>query len=382
MADELRAMILGAGFAAQGHTAALKEAGVQVVAMASRTEEVCRQVADSLEIPTCGNDWRQMLTEVRPDIVAVGTPGGTHHEMISTALEAGCHVLSDKPLATTAADARNLYRIAKQTGLKTAYAASYRYQPQTLYAREIVAAGTLGEVYEAEFVSHYHWPSRMPFGWPHRLEDGGGRLNNNFTHKLAIAQHILGGEVLAAMGEARHDLKQVPVAKKVHDFRDYFKQALSPEEADQCEWADVTSDWGYTVLTRIGSRDKPRDEAVTATFRHSGLRFGKNPDYVAVYGEAGTLHIEEAYTQGPMFLRIEGSDDWEELTIPQMIFDRLSDEDDPTQRNWNQLALDFVADIRGEGTPDYLTFRDGWIYQEVIDLIRSGSAWTPIAVDL
>ena len=56
MADELRAMILGAGFAAQGHTAALKEAGVQVVAMASRTEEVCRQVADSLEIPTCGND--------------------------------------------------------------------------------------------------------------------------------------------------------------------------------------------------------------------------------------------------------------------------------------------------------------------------------------
>jgi predicted dehydrogenase len=289
--------------------------------------------------------------------------------------------LCDKPLATTAADARDIYRRTKETGLKTAYAASYRYQPQTLYAREMVAAGTLGRVFEAEFVSHYHWPSLMPFGWPHRLEEGGGRLNNNFTHKLAIAQNILDGDVLAAMGECRNDLKRVPIAGKVHDFREYFTQALTPDEAAKCDWGDVTSDWAYTVLVRIGRGTQPLEEAVTATFRHSGLRFGRNTDYVAVYGEKGTLHIEQAYTQGPMFLSTDGKD-WEELTIPQRVFDSLPDDADPTQRNWTQLARDLVADIRGEEQRNYLTFRDGWIYQEVIDLVRSGSNWTEIQNDL
>ena len=56
----------------------------------------------------------------------------------------------------------------------------------------------------------------MPFGWPHRLETGGGRLNNNFPHKLAIAQNILGGEILAVMGESRNDLKKVPIGEQVH----------------------------------------------------------------------------------------------------------------------------------------------------------------------
>lgn len=380
MPEQLTAVILGAGFAAQGHTIALKAAGVDVVGMASRTEDICRKVATEFEIPESGTDWRDMLQRVKADIVAVGTPGGVHREMCGAALETGCHVLCDKPLATTASDARELYELARENNLKTAYAASYRYQPQTLYARKLVGEGVLGNVYEAEFVSHYHWPSLMPYGWPHQLENGGGRLNNNFTHKLAIAQNMLGGEVLSAMGECRNDLKRVPKSEKIHDFREYFKQALTPEEAEKCDWADVTSDWSYTVLARIGESAKPLDDAVTATFRHSGLRFGKNTDYVAIYGDKGTLHIEEAYTQGPMHLRTSG-EDWEELTIPQHIFDSLPNEDDPTQRNWTQLAIDLVTDIRGEGTPDYLTFRDGWIYQEIIDIVRAGGSWTPISAD-
>jgi len=60
------------------------------------------------------------------------------------------------------------------------------------------------------------------------------------------------------------------------------------------------------------------------------------------------------------------------------IFSGLPDEDDPTQRNWTQLACDLVDDIRGVETRDYLTFRDGWIYQEVIDVVRAAAGWTRI----
>jgi len=373
-------MILGSGYAGEGHTLALQRAGVDVVAMASRTLAVCQQMAAKLNIPQAGTDWRSMLTEIKPDIVAVGTPGGVHLEMITAALDAGSHVLCDKPLATTAEDARAIYTLAKAKGLKTAYAASYRYQPQALYIRELVSQGRLGAVCEVECVSHYKWPALMPFGWPHRLDMGGGRLNNNFTHKLAIVQQVLGGEILAAMGECRNDLKRVPVGNKVHDFRDYLKQALSPEEAARGEWAAVDSDWSYNVITRIGDRAVAAD-AVTATFRHSALRTGKNPDYIALYGEKGTLHVEGAYMQGAIYLCTDG-ERWEELSIPPHIRDALPPEPDHSQRNWDQLAREFVADLRGEGYAGYQTFRDGWIYQEVIDIVRAGAGWTPVAAEL
>src|SRR5689334_19246151 len=112
MSTQLRALILGSGYAGEGHTLALQRAGVDVVAMASRTADVCQRMAAKLNIPRAGTDWRGMITEIKPDIVAVGTPGGVHLEMITAALEAGCHVLCDKPLATTAQDARAIYQLA------------------------------------------------------------------------------------------------------------------------------------------------------------------------------------------------------------------------------------------------------------------------------
>lgn len=376
----LRALILGAGYAGEGHTLALRRAGVDVIGMASRTAASCQATAQRLNIPHAGADWRALLADLQPTIVAVATPGNTHLEMASAALNAGCHVYCDKPLALTAPEARQLYQIAKANGVKTAYAASYRYQPQTLYARQLVQQGVLGAIYEVECVSHYNWPKLMPFGWPHRLNLGGGRLNNNFTHKLAIVQTMVGGEILAAMGETRNDLRRVPVANKVHDFRDYFKQVLTPEEAAKGKWADVDSDWSYTVLVRLGQSGAPLDQAVSATFRHSALAFGKNADYVAVYGEKGALHIEGAYTQGAMHLRT--GDAWEELTIPAAIHAALPPEPDHSQRNWDQLAREFVADIRGEGYSGYPTFRDGWMHQQVIDSVRSDHGWTQIEGDL
>ena len=385
MSQPLRALILGAGYAGEGHTLALQRAGVDVIAMASRTLSSCEATAQRLNIPHAGTDWRAMLTNHSPEIVAIATPGGTHLEMASAAIEAGCHVYCDKPLALTSNEAHQLYRLAQQKDVKTAYAASYRYQPQTLYAKELVQQGVLGALWEVECVSHYNWPRLMPYGWPHRLDQGGGRLNNNFTHKFAIVQNIVSGmghnEPLAAMGETRNDLRRVPVAQHVHDFRNYFKEVLTPEEAAAGAWADVDSDWSYMVLVRLGDPHAPLDDAVSATFRHSALNFGKNGDYIALYGEKGVLHIEGAYTQGAIYLRTD-SDEWRELTIPEHIHDELPAEPDHSQRNWDQLAREFVADIRGEAVADYPTFRDGWIHQQVIDIARGGAGWQVIEREL
>lgn len=374
MVDRLRAVVIGAGYAGQGHTRALRSADVDVVGMASRTVDVGAQVAASLAIPHYSADWRRMIADLKPEIVAVATPGGTHREMIGVALEAGCHVLADKPLAITAADARALYDLAEKHERKTAYAASYWYQPQALYARELVRQGVLGKVLEIEGVSHFNWPKLMPFGWPHRLETGGGRLNNVFPHLLAMTLNILQGEVLACMGESRNDLKRTPIGPAVHDFRDFARQALTAEEAARLQWGDVNSDWSYTALLRVGNRAEGLDAATSVTFRHSALRLGRYGDYFALYGEKGTLHVDGTYMQGSMYLKTDGPT-WEELPVPLSILEQLPEESDHTQRNWNQLAREFAADLRGEPHPRYLTFRDGWIFQELIDTIRSNRCW-------
>jgi predicted dehydrogenase len=164
MGTELTDLVFGSGYAAEGHVIALQHADVEVIGIAGRTEDACRSRAESLTISVWGTAWRRMLWDLEPDIVAISTPGRTHRELAMAALEAGCRVYREKPLATTAADARGLSILARETGRKTAYAARTRYHPQVVYAQELVRDGVLGRVSELEFVSHIHLPRLMPFG--------------------------------------------------------------------------------------------------------------------------------------------------------------------------------------------------------------------------
>jgi predicted dehydrogenase len=372
--EQLTALILGSGFAGQGHCEALRSCGVNVVAMAARTPEVVRQVAGELQIPHACTDWREALARHKPDLVAVGTPGGAHYEPIMGALEAGCHVYCDKPLATDSTQAGALYRRACEVGVRTAYAASFCYQPAALHARRLVATGAIGDPLEAECVSHYDLNPLIPFGWSHRLALGGGRLNNNFTHKLAIVLRVIGGTVVEASGECRNDLARVPRGPQVHDFRERERYAPSPEAALAGEWEEVDSDWSYTVSTRVRLDSGALS---SAWFRHGGLQPRYSDDYVSFHGREASLYIPGAYAQGTVHIKRRGKN-WEELPTSQDILDALPDIANDAQRNWTALAREFVKDILGQEHDPYLTFRDGWMFQQVIDAVRARAGWQSV----
>src|SRR3954463_10637075 len=95
----LRAIVVGAGFAGEGHTIALREYGVSIEALCARTPSAVQAMAEKLGVPRTSVDWRQTLDDIKPEIVCVATPAGAHAEVIEAALERGCHVYSDKPLA-------------------------------------------------------------------------------------------------------------------------------------------------------------------------------------------------------------------------------------------------------------------------------------------
>lgn len=373
MPERLRALVHGSGFAGQGHARAFADCGVEIAGMVSRTSEVVEDVARKMAIPYAGTDWVEALDTLKPDIVVLGTPGGAHYDALKPAIQRGCHAFCDKPLTVTAGQAREVYLAAKGAGVKTAYAASFRYQPHALLAKELVSQGAIGEPWEVECVSHYNLNPLIPWGWSHKIGLGGGRLSNNFTHKLSIVEHVLDGRIAAVNGEARNDMHRAPVVEGVHDFREREKYAPSQSDLGKTKWRDVDSEWAYSVIAHI-EPTRPGRQPVTAVFRHGGLLPRFQPDYVAFYGSEGAIHISGSYAQGPLHVWKRGRE-WEKVALPAHIVDPLPRIEDDTQRNWTVLAGQFVADIEGRNGDGYQTFRDGWIYQEVVDAIRRRDAW-------
>ena len=138
MSKKLKVLIYGTGFAGQGHAHAFRYASAEVVGIVGRTESVVHQVANELKIPYAGIDWNQALMDCQPDIVSIATPGGSHAEAITQAIQFGCHVFCEKPLTESGETARRLHELAIKKNVKTAFAASFRYMPEVIHAKRLV----------------------------------------------------------------------------------------------------------------------------------------------------------------------------------------------------------------------------------------------------
>lgn len=371
----MKVLVAGTGFAGQGHADAFRAAGVEVVGIVGRTPEVVRAVAARKNIPHAGTDWRAALQALRPDIVSIATPGGAHHQAIRQALELGCHVFVDKPMTHSAPTAIELRDLAARRGVKTAYGASFRYTPSVLHARRLVAQGAIGAPTEVECLSHFNLERAIPFGWSHRREEGGGRLNNNFTHCLSIVTSVVGDTILEVAGDLRDDLGRAPVVAGVHDFT--TRRNFIPDDLDDpaLEWRDSNVEWSYTVLARL--QGPHADRPVSALFRHGALLPRFHEDHIVFYGREGAIRLQGHYGSGQLFLW--GRDGtWQPLPLPDDIARSVPRVAGETEQCWHYLVREFVRDIRGETVEPYPTFREGCQYQQIIDLLRQNGGWSRV----
>ncbi len=376
MGEKLKVLVLGTGFAGRGHAEAFRTASAEVVGIVGRTEKVVKEVARDMHIPYAGTNWREALRECNPDVVSIATPGGAHFEPIMEALDFGCHVFCDKPLAESGERAKDLYRKSEDKQVKTAYAASYRYMPAVMYAKKLIADGVIGEPREAESISHFNLDPNIPFGWSHRIEHGGGRLNNNFTHLLSIMTYVLGEKIQAVCGDARNDMPKAPVVEGVHNFA--VRRDFIPSDLDDpaLKWKKADAEWSYTVMARIES-DFPAAQPVSVLFKHGGLVPRFSDDHLVFYGSKGAVFIKGHYGKGPLYLW-ENEGNWKELALPEGIISSLPAIEDDTQRNWTHLACEFVKDLEGKAVEPYQTFKEGSLYQQIIDLIRRNNRWVDV----
>jgi predicted dehydrogenase len=370
MSNKLRVLVHGTGFAGQGHTEAFRYAGAEVVGIVGRTNAVVKEVAEALAIPYAGTDWQQALDHCRPDIVSIATPGGAHFEPIALAIAQGCHVFCDKPLTESGETSQRLYEMAVDKGVKTAFAASFRYMPHVIHAKQLVAEGIIGEPLEVECISHFNLERDIPFGWSHRKEDGGGRLNNNFTHKLSIVTSVVGEKILSIMGEVRDDLVRAPIVEGVHNFktrRDFIPKDIN---APSLKWGESNVEWTYTVLAQLQSEYATRP--VSVLFKHGGLNPRFHEDHIVFYGSKGAIYIKGHYGSGPLYLYGDNHE-WCKLALPDEIAVNIPEVEGDTERNWRYLIRELVNDIRGKPVAPYQTFREGSQYQQLIDIIRENN---------
>ena len=191
MTDTLRWGILATGGIAHMFTADLVLHGFQVQAVGSRTQQSADTFAARFGIPTAHGSYEALVADPDVDIIYVSTPHPFHAENAALALKAGTHVLIEKPIAMNGREAREIVDLAASLGLLVMEAMWTRFLPHMVRVREIIAAGTLGDVHTL-IADH---TQDLPDDPKHRLNDlalGGGALLDLAIYPLSFASDLFG----------------------------------------------------------------------------------------------------------------------------------------------------------------------------------------------
>lgn len=195
MARKLRIGIVGAGGIARGvHIPGYlkQDARVEIVAVSDVDAGRAEQTAAEFGIEHWYGDYHEMFRQARLDAVSICTPNKFHHPAALAALEAGCHVLCEKPPAMTVEQARAMEAASVQQSKHLVYGFHYRHTHQVETLKRFVEAGELGDIYAATV--HAVRRRGIP-GWgvfTNRELQGGGPLVDIGVHMIDTAMHLMG----------------------------------------------------------------------------------------------------------------------------------------------------------------------------------------------
>ena len=381
----IRVGMAGYGFMGAAHSQGWRSAPaffdlpsrVEMTAVAGRNADAVAAAAQKWGWSRSETDWRRLVEADDIDLIDVCTPGDSHVEIAIAALEAGKHVLCEKPLANSPAEAERMAeaaRAAAERGVFAMVGFSYRRVPAIGLAKRLVEQGRLGEIRQVRAVYLQDWlaDASSPMTW--RLDKslaGSGALGDIGAHAIDMAQHLTGDTITDVSGILRTFVQQRPKLAE--------RQGLTGVASD--EVGDVTV-----------------DDAALFTGRFSGGALGSFEATRMATGRKNAFRIELSGTAGALAFDFEDMNTlwFYDATDPEdtLGFQRIlaTEPSHPWVGAWwptghglgyehafSHQVVDFITDIAA-GRQTHPTFDEGLQVQRVLAAIErsseSGSAWT------
>jgi predicted dehydrogenase len=255
MKERIRVGVIGAGFIGPAHIESIRRLGfVDVVALATSREETAKAKAKALSIPKAFGSYMDLVKE-DIDVVEITSPNMLHYPQARAALEAGKHVVCDKPLTMTPRESRTLVELAEETGLVNAVTYNHRFYPLVQQSKAVFQGGGLGPVYLIQGGFHQDWLLYdTDYNWRVLSREGGEAraIGDIGTHWLDTIQFITDMKVEAVFADLA---TVIPVRKKPKGSVETFAgKELKP--SDYTEVPIDTDDLGIVLLKFVGSGAK------------------------------------------------------------------------------------------------------------------------------
>ncbi|GAA4174325.1 Gfo/Idh/MocA family oxidoreductase [Gryllotalpicola koreensis] len=383
----LRVAMIGTGFMGAAHSQAFRVAprffdlplAPEMTVIVGRDAAKTQAAAEKLGWAEASTDWRAVIARDDIDLVDICSPGDSHAEIAIAALEAGKHVLCEKPLANTVEEARAMAdaaRAAAARGIRSMVGFSYRRVPALTLARDLVQAGRIGEVRQARAAYLQDWlvDENGPMTW--RLDKklaGSGSLGDIGAHAVDSVQFITGQTVEQVSGHLRTFVTERPLLGE--------GVGLSGTASD--ERGIVTVDDAAWFTGQLSGGAVASFEATRyATGRKNGLK-------IEIFGSRGAIVFDLERMNELEFY--DGTDAAGEQGFRRIF---VTEPEHPYAVWWptghglgyehpfSHQLRDLVFDI-AEGRAPSPSFDDGLQVQQVLDAVERSAAanavWTPVS---
>jgi len=328
-------------------------------------------------------DWRAVVADPDIDVIDICTPGDSHAEIAIAALEAGKHVLCEKPLANTVEEAEAMTAAAERAaerGIRSMVGFSYRRVPAIGLARRLVQDGRLGEIRQVRALYLQDWlrDEDGPMTW--RLDKtlaGSGSLGDIGAHAVDLVEHLTGSRLTGVSGTLATFVEERPLLAEGVGLSGTASAERGRVTVDDAAW--------FTARLAGGAAD--------------GAIGGFEATRYAT-GRKNALRIELSGSRGAIAFDLERMNELEfyDATAPagEQGFTRIiaTEPEHPYMANWwptghaigyehafSHEVVDFVTAIAAGADPEP-SFGDGLHIQRVLDAVErsasAASAWTPI----
>ncbi len=205
MAKKFKVGVIGVGFIGPAHMEGIRRQGFEVLAIAEANQELAEAAAERLVVPKAYGDWKDLVADPEIDVVHIASPNFLHYKHAKAVLEAGKHVVCEKPLAMTSEESAELVKLAEEKNLVNAVNFNIRFYPLVHEAKARIEAGEIGDrVYIVQGSYLQDW-LLLDTDWNWRLEpELGGELRavaDIGSHWMDLVTFVTGTRIKAVFAD-------------------------------------------------------------------------------------------------------------------------------------------------------------------------------------